>query len=318
MMVKSNTKEEAIDKQPAKLDEKLHKMEKQMADMEEAIKNWERRKSIDENNQEEQRFERRIRGEKQIEEMRQGLQKSSRIRREDNKKDRKCKLPKLVISQFSGTHIDQFRFWNQFQTQIDKSELSPVTTLRYLKKMVIPKVRLLIEGLPWNTEGYERAKNILSSKFGKPSELANAHIQNILSLPVIAGTNPVRINEFYEKLMTSVQSLDTMGKLTEINGCIRSTTDKLLGISTDLVTIDSDWDNWDFGKLVEQLEQWSDRNPISFEKKPPEHEKRKSVYQARQLDSKLKSCVYCNKADHKSTNCNSVTSINERRKFLSG
>ena len=41
------------------------------------------------------------------------------------------------------------------------------------------------------TERYERAKNILSSKFGKPSELANAHIENILSLPVIAGTNPV-------------------------------------------------------------------------------------------------------------------------------
>ena len=57
--------------------------------------------------------------------------------------------------------------------------------------MVIPKVRLLVEGLPWNTEWYERAKNILSSKFGKPSELANGHIQNILSLPVIAGKNPV-------------------------------------------------------------------------------------------------------------------------------
>ena len=51
--------------------------------------------------------------------------------------------------------------------------------LTYLKEMVIRKVRLLIEGLPWNVEGYERVKNILSSKFGKPSELANAHIQNI-------------------------------------------------------------------------------------------------------------------------------------------
>ena len=29
------------------------------------------------------------------------------------------------------------------------------------------------------------------------------------------------------------------------------------------------------------------------------------------------SCIYCNKADHKSTNCNSVTSMNERRKILS-
>ena len=140
--------------------------------------------------------------------MRQEFQKSSRIRRADNNKDAKCKLPKLVISQFNGTHIDYFRFWNQFETQIHKSEQSSVTKPSYLKEMVIPKVRLLIDGLPWSTEGYERAKNILSSKFGKPSEFANAHIQNILSLPVTAGTNPVLIDEFYEKLVTSVQAME--------------------------------------------------------------------------------------------------------------
>ena len=61
---------------------KLEKMEQPITDIEEAIKNWERRKSIEEKNQEEQRFERRIREEKQIEEMRQELRKSSRIRGE--------------------------------------------------------------------------------------------------------------------------------------------------------------------------------------------------------------------------------------------
>ena len=40
---------------------------------------------------------------------------------------------------------------------------------------------------------------------------ANAHIQNILILPVISGSNPVKIYDFYEKLITNVQSLDTMG-----------------------------------------------------------------------------------------------------------
>ena len=115
-----------------------------------------------------------------------------------------------MISQFNGTHVDYFRCWNQFETQIDKSELSSVTALSYLKEMVIPKVWLLTEGLPWNTEGYERAKIILSSKFVKLNELEIAHIQIILSLPVIAGTNPVQINEFYEKPMTNVLYLDTM------------------------------------------------------------------------------------------------------------
>ena len=41
----------------------------------------------------------------------------------DNNKDPKGKLLKLVISQFS---VHTYRFWNQFETQIDKSELSSV------------------------------------------------------------------------------------------------------------------------------------------------------------------------------------------------
>ena len=119
--------------------------------------------------------------------MKQEPQKSSRIREVDKNKNREFKLPKLVISQFNGNSIqfslDCFRFQNQFKTQIGKLELSSsVTKLSYLKEMVIPKVQLLIDGLPWNTEGYERVKNILPSKFGKLSELTNAHFQYILSL----------------------------------------------------------------------------------------------------------------------------------------
>ena len=51
--------------------------------------------------------------------------------------------------------------------------------------------------------------------------------------------------------------------------------------------------------------------------KPPDHQKHERVYQARQSNTKLKNCVYCNKGDHRTTNCNSVTNVNERRKILS-
>ena len=70
--------------------------------------------------------------------------------------------------------------------------------------MLVPKVQLLIKGLPYNSEGYERAKTILKSTYGKPSELAKSHIQNILNLPVISWSNPVKIHDFYEKLITSI------------------------------------------------------------------------------------------------------------------
>ena len=45
---------------------------------------------------------------------------------------------------------------------------------------MIPKVRALADGLPCNTEGYERAKAILKAKFGKPSQVTKGHIQCII------------------------------------------------------------------------------------------------------------------------------------------
>jgi len=82
----------------------------------------------------------------------------------------------------------------------------------YLKEILEPHVRSSIDGLLFTAEGYERAKNMLKTKYGKESEIVNAYISGIMSLPTIHGTNPNKILEFYEKLCSNVQSLETMGK----------------------------------------------------------------------------------------------------------
>ena len=149
-----------------------------------------------------------------------------------------AKLPKLVITKFSGELTDWPRFWNQFEAEIDGIEVAAVTKFSYLKELVGPKVKTAIEGVPFTTEGYQRAKNILKSKYGQMSEIVNAYVQNIMALPVITGSHPRKIHEFYEKVLFNVQSLETLGKLTEINGYVRMSIDKLQGIRGDLVRTD--------------------------------------------------------------------------------
>ena len=75
-----------------------------------------------------------------------------------------------------------------------------------------------IDGLPFTSEGYERAKNILSSEYGRQSEIVNAYIQNIMGLPVFTGSHPAKIHEFYKQLVYNVQSLETLGKLKNVAG----------------------------------------------------------------------------------------------------
>ena len=55
---------------------------------------------------------------------------------------------------------------------ISQVQISPVSTFSHLKELLVPKVRLLIDEPPFTSEGYARAKSILTSRYGKPSEVA--------------------------------------------------------------------------------------------------------------------------------------------------
>ena len=175
----------------------------------------------------------------------------------------KVKLPKLEITEFNGTHLDWTRFWNQFSVEIDSSRLASVTKLSYLKEFLEPKVRSIIDGLPFTSEGYNRVKSILEGKYGKTTEVANAHIQNIMNLPYIGNADPNKIHQFYEKLQTDFYTLDTMGKLREIKGYVRFSLDKFGGIRTALVRMDDNWQNRGFSEFVEALRKWTERNHIT-------------------------------------------------------
>ena len=66
-------------------------------------------------------------------------------------------------------------FWNKLnKADIDKTRLPAVTKFAYLKELVDPRLRQGIDGLPFTSEGYERAKNILQTNYGQTSEIINA------------------------------------------------------------------------------------------------------------------------------------------------
>lgn len=67
-----------------------------------------------------------------------------------------------------------------------------------------------VKQLKFEEEGYERAKNIFKSEYGKTSEIVNAYINNIMGLPTIMGENPRGVEEFYKRFLYNVQSLETL------------------------------------------------------------------------------------------------------------
>ena len=204
----------------------------------------------EEEKKEEEKRRRRYEEELKLEEARMQIKREYEKKLEEDRakylKDCGANLPKLTITRFQGTHLDWLRFCSQFELEIYKTSITQVTKFSYLKELLIPKVRASVDGLPYNTEGYERAKTILKAKYGKPSKVANAHSQCIIALPTVHGSQPVKIYEFYEKLATNVQALEKIGKIKEINGYARVTLDKLPSIRAELVGLEDKWQEWGF------------------------------------------------------------------------
>ena len=65
-----------------------------------------------------------------------------------------------------------------------------------------PKGRILIDGLQFTSEGYNR-ESIFRVKYGRPSEVVNAYIQGIMQLIITNRANLQITNEFCEDFFTS-------------------------------------------------------------------------------------------------------------------
>ena len=231
-----------------------------------------------------------------------------------------AKLPKLVITKFNGTFTDWSRFWGQFTESIDKSSLPAITKFSYLGELLDDKVRKAVEALPYSAEGYNRAVAILKERYRKEREIVKAYVKEIFELLPVLTANARKIHEFCEKLTYSVQSLQTMNKLSQVDGAVAMTLDKLPAIRGDLVRTDPDWEKWDFIQLTEALRLWTRRNPITENANSEDKDRRRDRagrnYHTRQGTGTSHTCVYCNAADHKSTTCPTVKTSEERRRIL--
>lgn len=76
-----------------------------------------------------------------------------------------------------------------------------------------------IEGLPFSTEGYERAQDLSKTKFDKTSKTVNAYMKNIMGQPTLHDSKPKQEPPSFQKRhrMFTVQSLETLGKLEEVS-----------------------------------------------------------------------------------------------------
>ena len=123
-------------------------------------------------------------------------------------------------------------------------------------------------------------------------------MENIQGLPVISGTHPAKIHDFFETLLYNVQSLETLGKTSDCKALVRGVLNKLPGIKAELVQGKPDWKTWDFTQLINALREWKEIHPREIAKS-----RDRSFYVEDQDPNAPLGSVFCNNTSHKPIDC---------------
>lgn len=122
-----------------------------------------------------------------------------------------------------------------FVTQVHAKPISAEEKFGYLLEMVSPKVRESIANLKPGEMGYKVAWERLQSEYGQTKLVINAHVNEIVNLPVVRGTNYTKIQEFYEKVSKNFDSLLTLREAEMLCVFVMTTLNKLPHVKPDLV-----------------------------------------------------------------------------------
>ena len=125
--------------------------------------------------------------------------------------------------------------------------------------------------------------------------------------------------------MENSQLSKSSGKLEKINGMARSVLEKLKGVKADLVRGDENWQDWNFTELLVALKRWKNVNPAETNEaqgKPmpsqrPAHGRSQFFHARDENSGKRSACAYCEDGDHRSNDCPSAATVDERKKILS-
>ena len=234
---------------------------------------------------------------------------------ENNVRATTAKLPKLRITPFKGTPTDWVRFESMFVTQVHNKPISDEEKFGYLLEMVSPKVRERISNLKPSTVGYKTAWERLEKEFGQTKLVVNAHMEEIINLPVIKGTNYDRVKEFYESLSKNHDALQTLGEAEMLRGFVVTTTKKLPHVKPDLVRTDDNWEKWSMTDLIDNLQQWLRRHKVddSPGNSGEVRQKKEKHWYHREKGDPI--CIYC-EGKHWGDACEVVKTVEARRQFF--
>ncbi|KAJ4437631.1 hypothetical protein ANN_17776 [Periplaneta americana] len=137
------------------------------------------------------------------------------------------RLPPIKLKPFSGDVETWARFWEQFESSIDKDpSLSTIYKHIFLRGYLEDEPKQFVDGIPVIAETYEETKKILRTRYGDKNRIIQAHLDYLEDVKPIRIATPEALNTTYIECHRRVRALRALGE--DVNGYERILAPKIL------------------------------------------------------------------------------------------
>ena len=128
-------------------------------------------------------------------------------------------VPKPETISFSGDPKDYHRFMRCFEANIDKRVEDSGLKLNYLIQFCNGEAKEAIQDcvILNPEEGYERAKNILKRRYGRPHTIVRALVQELTSGPTIRSNDGEALSKIAARMRRCEMTLQQMNFTADLN-----------------------------------------------------------------------------------------------------
>ena len=122
------------------------------------------------------------------------------------------KLPKFVLQKFDGDILRWKKFQESFEAAVHKNErISNVEKFTYLLGYLEKAPLQAVGNFPLTNDTYIQAWELLKEKYGNPQLIISTHMNELIKLNKVNGSNVTELRELYDPIESNVRALKTIG-----------------------------------------------------------------------------------------------------------
>jgi len=122
------------------------------------------------------------------------------------------RLPKLQLPNFDGNILKWPKFWDVFESSVDKQNISKVSKFSYLQSVLRGSALVAISGITLSNDNYDLAVALLKEKFGNTDSIVEALYSKLQHLPTV----PNRFSDIkiaHENIERILRQLEAQGEI---------------------------------------------------------------------------------------------------------